>query len=261
MKHDVLESIISIAMNAGNHILHYYDNRDFSISEKKDSHDLVTDVDRESQQIISTELNSRFPEIPIIGEEDKDITKEEHAFFIDPLDGTLNFVKQIPFFTVSIGYWKGNEPICGVVFDPIRKDLFYSRKGTGSYLNGKKIRVSNINNGKYQLLASDWGHEPHYYEKNIVTIQHLLKESFYLFRFMGCASLAICYVAAGILDGYWHYKLSPWDMAAGVLIAREAGASVTSTNGKPFELWQGDILVAEPDIKDSILPVFNNINI
>lgn len=259
MKYDVLESMISIAMNAGNFVRHYYDNRDFSISEKEDNHDLVTDVDLGSQQIISTELSSRFPDIPIIGEEDKVFIKKEHAFFIDPLDGTLNFVKRLPFFTISIGYWKDNQPVCGVVFDPIRKDLFYARKGAGSYLNGRKIRVNNVNNGKYQLLASDWGHEPYYYEKNIIAIQQLLKEKFYLFRFMGCASLAICYVSTGILDSYWHYKLSPWDMAAGVLIAREAGVSVTTIKGKPFDLWQGDILVAEPELQKKIVPVFNSI--
>jgi myo-inositol-1(or 4)-monophosphatase len=259
MEYDVLESMISIAMNAGNFVGHYYDSRDFSISEKEDNHDLVTDVDRESQRIISAELSSRFPDIPIIGEEDETLIKKEHAFFIDPLDGTLNFVKRLPFFTISIGYWKDNQPVCGVVFDPIRKDLFYARKGTGSYLNGKKILVSDNNKGKYQLLASDWGHESYYYEKNIITIQHLLRESFYLFRFMGCASLAICYVAARILDGYWHYKLSPWDMAAGVLIAQEAGISVTSIDGKPFDLWQNGILVAKPQLQKKIVPVFNNI--
>jgi myo-inositol-1(or 4)-monophosphatase len=261
MNNDVLESMIGVAMNAGNFVRHYYSSRDFGISEKKDSHDLVTDVDRESQKIISSELSSRFPDISIIGEEDKAIIKKKHAFFIDPLDGTLNFVKQIPFFTVSIGYWKDNQPICGVVFDPIRKDLFYARKGSGSYLNGRKIKTTNVNNGKYQLLASDWGHESYYYEKNIITIQRILKEKFYLFRFMGCASLAICYVGAGILNGYWHYKLSPWDMAAGVLIAQEAGATVTSINGKQFCLWGKNILVADSDIKNKLVPIFNSIEV
>lgn len=261
MKYDVLESIINVALNAGNYIGHYYEGRGFKVSEKKDSHDLVTDVDRESQRIITTELSRRFPDISIIGEEDQDVIRNEHAFFVDPLDGTLNFVKQIPFFTVSIGYWKDNKPVCAVVFDPIRKDLFYAREGSGSYRNGRKLEITNSNNGKYQLLASDWGHEPYYYQKNILTIQHLLRKNLYLFRFMGCASLAICYVAAGILDGYWHYKLSPWDMAAGVLIAREAGASVTSVKGKSFDLWQKDILVAEPHIKNKIIPVFSQIEI
>jgi myo-inositol-1(or 4)-monophosphatase len=259
MKYDVLESIISVSLKAGNFIRHYYESREFRVSEKKDCHDLVTNVDRESQEIITTELSSRFPGIPVIGEEDKDILKKEHAFFIDPLDGTLNFVKQVPFFTVSVGYWRENKPVCGVAFDPLRQDLFYARKGAGSYRNGRQIKTTDSNNGKYQLFASDWGHEPYYYNKNILMTQRLLKENSYLFRFMGCASLAICYVGAGILDGYWHYKLSPWDMAAGVLIAEEAGASVTLINGKPFDLWQKDILVVVPNLKNKIIPIFNSI--
>ncbi|MDD3656192.1 MAG: inositol monophosphatase family protein [Atribacterota bacterium] len=259
MKYDILESIISVSLKAGNFIRHYYESREFRVSEKKDCHDLVTNVDRESQEIITTELSNRFPDIPVIGEEDKDILKKEHAFFIDPLDGTLNFVKQVPFFTVSVGYWRENKPVCGVVFDPLRQDLFYARKGAGSYRNGRQIKTTDSNNGKYQLFASDWGHEPYYYNKNILMTQRLLKENSYLFRFMGCASLAICYVGAGVLDGYWHYKLAPWDMAAGVLIAEEAGASVTLINGKPFDLWQKDILVVVPNLKNKVIPIFNSI--
>lgn len=255
MKYDILESLISVSLKAGNFIRHCYESREFSVSEKKDSHDLVTDVDKESQKIITDELCSRFSDIPIIGEEDRNISKKEQAFYIDPLDGTLNFVKQVPFFSVSIGYWKDNKPLCGVVFDPLRQDIFYARKSSGAYRNGQKIENTD-NLGKYQLLASDWGHEPYYYKKNILITERLLQENLFLFRFLGCASLALCYVGAGILDGYWHFKLSPWDMAAGVLIAREAGASVTAINGKPFDLWQKDILVIKPKIKNKVIPIF-----
>ena len=258
MEYDVLESIIGVALKAGSHICHYYGSKDFRVAQKKDNHDLVTNVDLESQKIITAELSGRFPDIPIIAEEEHDILKEEHAFFIDPLDGTFNFVKQLPFFTVSIGYWRDNSPVCGVVFDPLRQDLFYGRAGFGAYHNGSRLEIKKSNN-RHNLLASDWGHEPHFFQKNLLVIQQLLKENSYLFRFMGCASLAICYVAAGILDGYWHYTLSPWDMAAGVLIAQESGASVTLLNGQPFDLWHKDLLVVEPHLKNRVLPVFNNI--
>ncbi len=255
MKYDILESLISVSWQAGSYICHYYESREFGVSEKNDSHDLVTNVDRESQRIIQEELSRRFPDIPIIGEEDKNFFEKEHAFFIDPLDGTLNFVKQIPFFSVSIGYWKDNKPVCGVVYDPLRKEMFYARSGYGSYRNGKEIKISKNQSNKYKLLASDWGHEPYYYQKNIEMLQRLNKEKSYLFRFMGCASLAICYVGAGILDGYWHYKLFPWDMAAGVLIAQEAGASVTLLDGKPFDLWKQDILVVVPELKKDVISI------
>ncbi len=258
MRYDVLESLISIALKAGSLVRHYYGSKDFKVAEKKDNHDLVTDVDLESQKIIIAELSGRFPEIPIVGEEGQNALKRKHAFFVDPLDGTLNFVKKLPFFTVSIGYSKDNQPVCGVVYDPLRQDIFYGRAGYGAYHNGNKLEIRKSNN-KGHMLASDWGHDPRYFQKNIMAIQQLLKENSYLFRFMGCASLAICYVAAGIVNGYWHYTLSPWDMAAGVLIAQEAGASVTLIDGQPFNLWHKDLLVIEPHLKESVLPVFKKI--
>lgn len=259
MKHDLLESMIGVSLRAGNRVRHYFEGGEFDVSEKRDSHDLVTDVDRESQKIIQEELSIRFPHIPIVGEEDKNVRKKEHAFFIDPLDGTLNFVKQIPFFSVSIGYWKNNEPICGVVYDPLRHDLFYARKNHGAYRNGKKLLIMENESRKHPLLASDWGHEPRLYQKNIDMMQKLMKENPYLYRFLGCASLAICYVGAGILDGYWHYKLAPWDMAAAVLVAQEAGAKVSLLDGRPFDLWEEGILVILPELREKIISLFRQV--
>jgi myo-inositol-1(or 4)-monophosphatase len=249
MTQEVLESIISVALRAGNFVRHHFECGEFDVSEKKDSHDLVTNIDKESQKIIQEELRYRFPDIPIIGEEDKSVRKKDHAFIIDPIDGTLNFVKKIPFFSVSIGYWENNIPLCGIVYDPLRNDIFYARMNHGAYLNGKRLKLSNKDSNNHRVLASDWGHKPVLYKKNIQVMQRLLINNSFLFRFMGCASLAICYVGAGIVDGYWHYNLSPWDMAAGVLIAQEAGASLTKINGDDFELWGQSVLAIVPDLK------------
>lgn len=256
MNDDLLESMINASLKAGKIIRYYYKKRNLRVTEKGDHYDLVTNVDHESQSIIRKELSNRFPDISIIGEEDLHITKKENAFFVDPLDGTLNFVKQIPFFAVSIGYWKNNEPLCGVVYDPLRRDLFYARKDQGSYLNGKELHLIR-NTDKYSiLLASDWGHEPRLYQKNIQIMQRLIRENSYLFRFLGCASLGICYVGAGILDGYWHYKLSPWDMAAAVLIAQESGAKVSHLDGHIFDLWGENILAIVPDLREKLIEAF-----
>ncbi len=260
MSYDPLESIISISLRAGHLIRHRFEEGEYSVEEKKDTHDLVTMIDRESQEVIYEELTKRFPGIPIIGEEDQDFCKEEHAFLIDPLDGTLNFVKKIPFFAVSIGYWKNNAPFCGVVFDPLRNDLFYGRKEHGSYLNGRALHLGEHHLGRHCLLGSDWGHEPHLYQKNIQVMQKLVKEQPCLFRYMGCASLAICYVGAGILDGYWHFKLAPWDMAAAVLIAQEAGAAVSLLDGRPFDLWEANLLTVDPSLKNSFVTFFNQMD-
>lgn len=256
----MLESLIEIISKAGELILDFYKKKDFKISEKGDGHDLVTDADKKSQQLIVNELSSKFPDIPIIGEEDEYYFKREHAFLVDPLDGTLNFVKQIPFFAISIGYWKDNKPVCGVVFDPLRRDLFYAQKDNGSYRNGVRINIVENPNAKQHLFATDWGHEPYCYKKNIHLTQRLFQEKSFFLRFLGCASLAISYVGAGILDGYWHFKLSPWDMAAGALIAKEAGASVSLVNGEAFDLWHNNIIAVTPGMKSKILPLFNDID-
>jgi len=172
----------------------------------------------------------------------------------------LNFVKKIPLFSVSIGYWKDNKPLCGVVYDPLRNDIFYARSKHGAYLNGKRLQLSNKKDNNYKVLASDWGHEPALYQKNIQAMEQLTKDNSFLFRFMGCASLAICYVGAGILDGYWHYKLSPWDMAAAALIAQEAGATVLALDGSEFDLWGDSILAVPVELKKKLIKSFRQVN-
>lgn len=251
---DLLESMINASLMAGKIIRYHFEKRELQVTQKGDDYDLVTNVDYESQMIIQEELSKRFPGISIIGEEDRHFTRKENAFFVDPLDGTLNFVRQIPFFAVSIGYWEKNQPLCGVVYDPIRQDLFYARQGHGAYLNGRELYfIKNFH--KQFILASDWGHDPQLYQKNIQIMQELMKGKTYLFRYMGCASLGICYVGASILDGYWHYRLSPWDMAAAVLIAQLAGMNVSRLDGHAFDLWEGNVLVTSPDLREKMIKV------
>lgn len=250
---EMLGSMISISLKSGNFLRYSFENGQYEVSRKRDNYDLVTEVDIKSQKIIQEELAEKFPGVLIIGEEDKKITKGENAFFVDPLDGTLNFVKGIPFFSVSIGYWEKNKPVCGVVYDPIRQDLFYARKGQGSYLNGQKLYLPQKDKRSNPLFASDWGHDPGLYQKNVDVMQQLMNDYSCLFRYMGCASLAISYVGAGIFDGYWHFKLLPWDMAAAVLIAEEAGADASLINGSPYHLWDQSILVVRPPLKDTLV--------
>ena len=246
MSHSIFETMISVAFRSGDILRKYFENYNYSISQKTSSSDLVTTADTESQKVIATTLSSRYPEIVIVGEEGAKIEKQAKVFYVDPLDGTLNFVHKIPFFAVSIGYWEDGEASIGVVFDPVRRDLFYAKKGEGAFLNGKRIKVSFPKSLGNALFVTGWPYDKDKHHKAVEDVKSVL--NFNEVRVLGSAALELCYIAMGILDGYWEYSLSPWDLAAGVLIAKEAGAIISTPSGEKFDLFKGDILAIAPSL-------------
>lgn len=252
MSSSILEAMIVASLTGGSILRKYFEKENFSVIQKSVSYDLVTNIDKESQEGINAILSKHFPDIPVIGEEGSIQTgKQSQAFYVDPLDGTFNFVHKYPFFSVSLGYWENNEPVIGVVFDPVRRDLFYSQKGEGAYLNGERIHVSDRTSleGSYLVTGFPYKEGKHpRIEKEIRSVMKLTD-----LRVLGSAALELCYVAKGIIDGYWEYDLSSWDLAGGVLIAQEAGAVVTKPNGEDFDLFEGDVLAASPVIHQKLL--------
>ncbi len=256
MSFDILEAMIIASLSGGGILKKYFEEKNFSISRKSVSYDLVTSADRESQEKIISILTGRFPHIPIIGEEgSKEIPHYREAFYVDPLDGTLNFVHKFPFFAVSLGYWKDDEPIAGVVYNPLTKDLFYAQKGEGAFLNGEKIRVSATTSVEGSLLVVGFPYQEEGLLKTVEDIKSTMKITD--LRVLGSASLELSYTALGIIDGYWEYALSPWDLAGGVVIAQEAGAIVSAPDGGKFDLFKGDILAATPGIYRELVTAIN----
>ncbi len=252
----IFEVMVKSVFIAGDILRKYYENGNFKIQQKSISYDLVTTADKESQEVIISLLSSKFPNIPILGEENSEIRKYNRAFFVDPLDGTLNFVHKIPFFAVSIGYWEDNEPKVGVVYDPIRRDLFYAKKGEGAFLNGKKMYTSSPSSLENSIFVTGWPYDKNKMEKAIISANKLLKYTEY--RALGSASLELCYVGMGRFDGYWEFGLYPWDLAGGVLIAEEAGARIAKPNGDEFDLFDGEILAIAPSIYEEFIKVINS---
>ena len=246
MSHSILETMITVAFRSGDILRKYFENNNYSVSQKTNSFNLVTTADKESQKIIVSTLSSLHPGIAIIGEEGAKIEKHTKVFYVDPLDGTLNFVHKIPFFAVSIGYWEDGKALIGVVFDPIRKDLFYAKKGEGAFLNGKRIKVSSPKSLGNALLVTGWPYNKDKHRKAVEDVKSVL--NFTEVRVLGSAALELCYIAMGILDGYWEYSLSPWDLAAGVLIAKEAGAIISTPSGEELDLFKGDVLAIAPSL-------------
>lgn len=251
MSYSIFETMISVAFRSGDILRKYFENHNYSISQKTSSSNLVTTADTESQKVITATLSSCYPEIFILGEEGAKIEKHEKVFYVDPLDGTLNFVHKIPFFAVSIGYWEDEEASIGVVFEPIRRNLFYAKKGEGAFLNGKRIKISSPKSLETALLVTGWPYDKDKHHKTVEDIKSVL--NFNEVRVLGSAALELCYIAMGILDGYWEYSLSPWDLAAGVLIAKEAGAIISTPSGEEFDLFKGDILAITPSLHQEFI--------
>lgn len=203
------------------------------IDQKASPTDLVTAVDHELDALITGRILERFPDHCILSEEQGAIgsSGSEHQWILDPLDGTRNFVHGFPFFSISLGLVVGGVPEVGVVEAPYLRESFWARRGKGAFLNGEPIHVSGRSQLEAALFATGFacvrsGRKP----DNIPVLLHVLERTRDIRR-AGSAAIDLCYVACGRLDGFWEMELSPWDVAAGGLIVREAGGRVSDFSG------------------------------
>ena len=190
--------------------------------------DFVSSADKRTEKTIIEELQKAHPEYGIITEETGIINKSniKNRWIIDPIDGTMNFLNGIPQFAISIAYEKDNEIICGVIFNPITNEMFCAEKGNGAYLNNSRIRVSNKKKLKDALLVTG-GPKGASKIKNEIYSEYInVSNNVSNVRKFGSAALDMAYVACGRFDGYWQRELNYWDIAAGVIILREAGGFI-----------------------------------
>jgi len=223
---------------------------------KKGDIDLVTEADKESEKAIIETLKSVFPDHSILAEESGlNDASSEHQWVIDPLDGTTNFAHRLGLFAVSIAYSKNGEILFGLVFNPMTDELFTAVKGEGAMLNSRAIEVTRTEKVSESLLVTGFP----YNLKSIIDplmkrFTHCL-EAAQGVRRLGSAALDLCYVACGRFDGFWEQNLHPWDTAAGMLIAREAGAVVTDFSNQLFTIDQKEILATNGKIHGEMLEV------
>jgi myo-inositol-1(or 4)-monophosphatase len=194
--------------------------------------DPVTDVDRRSEALLLDEIRSRYPDHRIITEESGNLAGQDCCiWYIDPLDGTVNFTHGVPIFSVSIAFAQDDRLELGVVYDPILDECFSAERGRGAWLNGKPIHVSGARDLDHSLLVTGFPYDIRTNPvKNLDNYARFTLRSQGVRR-LGSAALDLCYIAAGRLDGYWETVLFAYDMAAGALIAEEAGAMVTDLYG------------------------------
>ncbi len=217
--------------------------------------DLVTEVDRASEDFLLAEINRRWPGSYILSEE-AGVTPgdQEHAWYVDPLDGTVNYAHGIPFFSISIAYARHGVTQLGVVYDPLRREMFSAERGKGAQLNGKPIHTSDASELERSLLVTGFPYDAWDSEHdNFANFVRLAKLTQGVRRF-GSAALDASYVGAGRFDGYWELALKPWDVAAGGLVAEEAGARVTNVKELADYLSPPQsIVAAAPELHPKIM--------
>jgi myo-inositol-1(or 4)-monophosphatase len=217
---------------------------------------LVTEMDTRSEREVVETLRAAFPDHGIIAEEETTIRNQSgYTWIIDPLDGTTNYAHGYPCFSVSIALEHEGNIVTGVVYDPMRDELFTAQKGQGASLNGKRIQVSDIDVLIRSLLATGFPYDRKVSEKNNLDYFHDLLMASQEVRRDGSAALDLCSVAAGRFDGFWELKLKPWDVAAGSLIVREAGGMVSDLSGSSFDLNAAEILASNGRIHQQMVEV------
>lgn len=219
--------------------------------------DLVTEMDRRSEDYLLGEIRARFPEHEILAEESGRLNgHSDHLWIIDPLDGTTNYAHGLPIFAVSLAYAYRGEVTLGVVYDPTRGECFSAERGRGAWLNDRPIRVSDTARLIESLLVTGFPYEVTAHSPNNLEYFARFAERSRGLRRLGSAALDFCYVACGRLDGYWELALGAWDVAAGALIAEEAGAKITDIEGSPTYLKPPyDAIVANPTLHEQMLAV------
>ena len=237
--------------------------RDFGEVEKlqvsrKGPGDFVSKADIRTDRILREELAFARPDFGFLTEEDAPVEStnfEDQRWIIDPVDGTTNFLHGIPFFVISVGLEQKGKIVAGVIYDPLRDELFHAEKGKGAYLNDQRVRVSGR-----QLLADcalatshSFAGKPHHAEARALAADIGQRATV---RDLGAAALHLAYVAAGRLDGFWQVGLSPWDVAAGIVIAREAGAMVSDFKGRQPRIDGGEIIAANGAVHRDLLKTF-----
>ncbi|HEX5432434.1 MAG TPA: inositol monophosphatase family protein [Bryobacteraceae bacterium] len=227
--------------------------------ELKGEHDLVTETDRASERLIVERLQKHFPAHAIVAEEGSGVdTASEYRWYVDPLDGTTNFAHAFPVFNVTLALERAGELICGVVADPTRDEVFTAERGSGAYLNSRRIHVSGVERLDDALVATGFPSRRRHQNVNIHFYYQMAMFTHGVRR-AGAAALDLAYVACGRLEMYWEFNLNPWDVAAGILLVREAGGTVTDMSGGPVSLRGPHILADNSRVHAETLARFAEI--
>ncbi|MBN2244698.1 MAG: inositol monophosphatase [Candidatus Aminicenantes bacterium] len=220
---------------------------------------LVTNFDKKAQEMIYTEISEAFPGHDFLAEEG--LSKDrgsEFRWIVDPIDGTTNYTHRFPVFCVSIALEWNKKIVLGIIYDPLRKEMFTARTRSGAFLNNKRIEVSSVRNLNESLLSTGFPYDIRESEDNNVDYFIGFLTTAQAVRRTGSAAIDICYVACGRFDGFWEIKLSPWDVAAASLILSEAGGSISDFKGRDYDIFGFETLASNGLIHDQMIEVLQD---
>lgn len=251
----MLEKVIQISKEAGEIIREGF-GTNFSFEYKSNLSDVVTEIDKESEETIINFIRKEYPNHSVLAEETgQHDYSSDYLWVIDPLDGTSNFAHGLPIFAVSIGVQKNNETICGVVYDIMRDEMYSAEKGGGAFRNGQKLSVSSNDDLRKSMLVTGF---PYDISENpdfaIERFAAFLKVSRAVRR-LGSAAIDMCYVASGVFDGFWEVHLHPWDVCAGKLLVEEAGGNVTNFTGQEINIFSRQILATNGKVDSRMIDI------
>jgi myo-inositol-1(or 4)-monophosphatase len=253
-----LETAVEIARESGALLANFFERR--IAYETKGEFDLVTEADRASERLVVERLRSHFPSHTIVAEEGGGHEgSSDFRWFVDPLDGTTNFAHSFPFFNVTLGLERSGEMIAGVIYDPIRQEMFTGERGGGAWLNNRRIRVSATRQLGDSLASTGFPSRKRHHNVNIHFYYQLAMASHGVRR-TGSAAIDLAYVACGRLDFFWEFGLKPWDMAAGTLLVHEAGGRASDMRGGAHSVTASEHLLADNGaLHDQVLAMFQRV--
>lgn len=248
----MIERARQIALAAGDILIHKLMTG--VTIEHKGSIDLVTDADKASEKYIVGELQKAFPHHGILGEEGARVEgTSDYLWVIDPIDGTTNFAHGFPHFAVSMGLVKDGQVVLGIVYNPKTQELYVAERGSGAFLNDKRIFVSTKSRVQESLLATGFPYDIATTDQDNMKSFHLANKASQGVRCLGSAALDLCQVAAGRIEGFWERSLQPWDIAAGSIIVLEAGGKITGCQGQSFNPLGNEVYASNGLIHDELL--------
>lgn len=219
----------------------------------KEGAELVTDADAASEAALLTSLLERFPEHAVLAEESGARAGDGYRWIVDPLDGTVNYAHGLPHFSVSVAVEGPDGLLAGVVYDPLRDELFAAGRGLGATCNAQPLRTSGVDRLEHAVLGTGFPASVRERPEGPLGLFGRMLRQAQGVRRWGSAALDLAYVAAGRLDGFFEFGLKPWDIAAGVLLVEEAGGHVSGLDGKRLQLQAGDVLAATPELAPALV--------
>ena len=242
----MINQLVDIVKSSKNIFLDgFFNQKEVEFKGKKD---LVTKYDKAIESYLKEKFSKEFKDFSIIAEEsDNSLALFGDSIIIDPIDGTTNFVNQVPHCAISVGVYKDKKPYIGIVYNPVLEELYYAQTQKGAYLNGAKIEVTDNSNLQTALIATGFpysnatnSNDLDFVIKNLKSVLPKCQD----IRRLGSASIDLCMVAKGVFDGYYEINLKPWDVSAGIIILKEAGGEVSNIFGKEYDMFNDRCIVA-----------------